>query len=506
MIRRSQGLLIKVYHSPWAAVIIVAVVGLIGTLNHTMWRDEMNVWLIARDSPSFEALIENIHYDRAHPGLWHLLVALLQALFHSPIAMQVFHWLLAMGSTLLIWRSSPFTQAQKWLFTFGYLPFYEHLLIARNYGVAMLLLFATCAIWPSRKRAYWPLAGLLVLLANSNVYGLLIAMALAFTLALELLLDAKLRHNWLDIAFSGVLILMGCAISLYFILPPFDVATQALGEYVLTFEPRHLLRTIGRLFGGYYLIIPNGKRYLDLILCSIIALASFGLVVLHLAKKPYALTFYLLGKGAILGFTYVKFMASAVRHFGNLYLVLIAALWLSYHYGVSSTISSRLPVIEQGQTQSRPWFKAMLTIVLLVHLLGGLPRFTIDLFLPYSASRAAAAYMVEANLQNAFIVASRDAQMASLSGYLNRQFYYPERQTLGSYTLFFKGNRREVIQLEVLQQVTNLLREHPKILLILTKELSTPTPGLTIQPIQSFTKTWQDEKYYLYWVSLSIHE
>ena len=277
--------LVALYKSSWTAMVIVAGIGLIGALNHSMWRDEMNVWLIARDSPSWGAFVENIHYDRAHPGLWHLLVAGLYHVFGHPIAMQVFHWMLAMGSLLLIWRYSPFKHWQKWLFTFGYLPFYEHLLIARNYAIAMLLLFAICTLWPQRQRAYWPLAGLLVLLANTNVYAFLIAISLALTLALELLFEAKLRHNWLDIGLSGGVIIAGYAMALYFILPPSEVANRALEDYVTGSDIRHLLRAIGRIFGGYYVIIPNGKRYLDLVVCAVITLGSCLLVLIKLVKK-----------------------------------------------------------------------------------------------------------------------------------------------------------------------------------------------------------------------------
>lgn len=495
---RSLPWLTRLYASSWTAVIIVAVVGLMGALNHSMWRDEMNVWLIARDSPSFGAFLENIHYDRAHPGLWHLLVALLQTLFDHPIAMQIFHWLLALGSITLLWRCSPFTHRQKWLITFGYLPFYEHLLIARNYAVAMLLLFAICALWPSRQRAYWPLAGLIVLLANSNVYALLIAIALALTLALEYLSEPALRHHWLDSVGSGIAMGLGCALSLYFILPPDTVADQALGEYMLRFDLQHLLKTLGRLFAGYYTVIPNSQRYLDLVGCSAIALVSLGLVLLRLVKKPYALAFYLLSNGAILGFTYVKFMPNFIRHYGNLYLVLIAALWLASHYRPSSGLTDRIPVVTAWADQSQRWFQRLLLVVLMTHLGGGIYGFAMDFHIPYSASRAAAAYMREANLQDSFIVASRDAQMAALSGYLARPFYYPERQRLGSYTLFFKGTRREVTHLEVLQQVDRLLSQHPDIILILTEELSVPTTEFTIEPIQAFTRAWQNETYYLY--------
>lgn len=492
--------LVALYKSPWAAVIIVAVLGFIGALNHSMWRDEMNVWLIARDSPSWGAFVENIHYDRAHPGLWHLLVAGLYHLFGHPVAMQIFHWLLAMGSALLIWRRSPFAQWQKWLFTFGYLPFYEHMLIARNYAVGMLLLFGICALWPQRRRAYWPLAVLLVLLANSNVYALLIAIALAITLALELLFEAQLRKNWLDIFFSAALIIAGCGISLYFILPPSNVAEQALEGYVTGFDLRHFLRTIGRLFGGYYAIIPDGKRYLDLIVCGAIALFSGYVMCVRLIKKPYALTFYLLGNGIILAFTYFKFMPSAMRHYGNLYLVLIAALWLAHHYAATNAIAQYIP---RPIIKPHRWFPAVFGSILVAHLLGGIFLFVMDFTIPYSASRAAAAYMRQATLQDEFIVASRDAQMASLSGYFGRPFYYPERRAMGSYTLFFKGMRNEVSEAEILAQVQQLLAEQPKILLILDEELQGPTAGLTVEPIQSFTKAWQDEEYYLYWVTAS---
>ncbi|MGD1853089.1 MAG: hypothetical protein ACFB2W_02460 [Leptolyngbyaceae cyanobacterium] len=501
MTRRLPRWLVGLYKSPWTAVIIVAVLGLIGTLNHSMWRDEMNVWLIARDSPSWAAFVENVHYDRAHPGLWHLLVAATYHIFGHPIAMQVMHWLLAMGSVLLIWRCSPFKQWQKWLITFGYLPFYEHLLIARNYAVAMLLLFAICSLWPQRQRAYWPLAGLLVLLANSNVYALLIAIALALTLGFELLCEPKLRRSWLDILFSSGLILAGYAVALYFILPPSDVANQALGTYVTGLDIRQLLKAIGRIFGGYYIIIPNGARYLDLAICAAIALSACTLVAIRLIKKPYALIFYLLGNGIVLAFTYAKFMASAVRHFGNFYLVLLASLWLAHHYAPTDTITRRLPRLQTWQSNSQRWFTRLFTTILVAHLLGGLFLFSMDLVIPYSASRAAAAYMRRNNLQGEFIVASRDAQMASLSGYFGLPFYFPERQTVGSYTLFFKGTRREVSEPEVMAQTAKLLTQHPKILLVMHQAIKEPTPGLTIEPIQEFTRAWQDEEYYLYWVT-----
>jgi hypothetical protein len=500
--RQLPRWLVSVYESPWAAVIIAATLGLIAAVNHSQWRDEMNVWLIARDSPTFAAWVQNIHYDRAHPGLWHFMVAVLHGTFGHPIAMQIFHWLLGVGSLVLFWRYSGFSQWQKWLFTFGYLPFYEYFVVARNYAVGMFLLFAIAAIWPTRKRAYWPIAGLVFLLANSNIYALWLAIAIALTLGLELLFNAKLRRNPWDIALSGGLMIAGFALSLYFILPPSDVANAALGESYFYFDLERLISTWGRFFAGHFILIPNGTRMLDVVVCGLIALILFVLVVLRLIKKPTALTFYLLANGLVWGFTYVKFMPRTIRHFSIFYVIFIGALWLGQRSPVSSAITRHLPILEKWSDRSKTGFQAMICLVLLAQFLGGLYGFGLEVAVPYSASRATAAYIREANLQDAFIVASRDAEMAPLSGYLGQQFYYPERQAMGSYTLFFKGDRQEVGQAEVLRQVSELLNEHPRILLILTDELTAPTPGLSVEPIESFERS-QNETYYLYWVQAS---
>ena len=41
--------------------------------SHEMWRDELQAWLLARDSISITELFQNLKYE-GHPGLWHLLL------------------------------------------------------------------------------------------------------------------------------------------------------------------------------------------------------------------------------------------------------------------------------------------------------------------------------------------------------------------------------------------------------------------------------------------------
>ncbi|NEP16801.1 MAG: hypothetical protein F6J97_07830 [Leptolyngbya sp. SIO4C1] len=501
------------YTSAWGMPILFACLGLLVSLRRSMWRDEMNVWLIARDSQSIGELFTNIHYDRGHPPVWHLLVAGTELLFNTPIAMQLLHWLIAVGAVAIFWRYSPFPRWVKTLFIFGYLPFYEFHLVARNYGIGMLLLFAVCAVFPQRHRTYLPIAILLVLAANTNMYAALVALPLTLMLGLELMLSPRQRRAYFqpakayDWILSAAILVAGYAIAIHYILPPSDAAAKdALGSWFLQFDLRHFLRSLGRWFGAYFLIIPTHKRWLDLIFCDSVVLAIIGLTILSLLRKPFPLLFYTVANGLLLGFTYFKFLGRGLRHYGHFYLIWVIALWLASYYRPQRRF--KLGFLSTWSEIAKPWQRRAFILVLCVQFLGGIGRFTLEGIQPLSASRAAASYIQQTQLQDELIVASRDANMAALSGYLNRQFYYPQTQAMGSYTLFFKGNRREVEQPETLQQTQQLLEATPqrdRILLILHDALEVAVPpALSITPIAEFKEAQETtERYYLYWAELS---
>ena len=54
---------------------------------HEMWRDELQAWLLARDSQTVFELFKNLKYEY-HQGLWYLLLFPLTRIFTYPEAMQ----------------------------------------------------------------------------------------------------------------------------------------------------------------------------------------------------------------------------------------------------------------------------------------------------------------------------------------------------------------------------------------------------------------------------------
>ncbi|GAB4539290.1 MAG: hypothetical protein Tsb0014_29580 [Pleurocapsa sp.] len=506
--------------SQWTYISLFAILGLLGIVNHSMWRDEMNVWLIAKYSHNFADFWDNVRYDRGHPGLWHLLVSIAFHIADNPLAMQILHWAIGVLAIIIFWLFSPFTHRQKILFSFGYLPFFENLLISRNYGLGMLFLFGICTAFNSRTKTYLGLACLLALLANSNIYGLFIGVALTLTFILDFRFNDESRktflhrhftllklHPKIDIFLSSIIVLITFVIAAYMILPPSQVVTEEVLTEIPTESNLELfLISLGRILGGYTLLIPNPDRLLDLVVCGIIALVIFFISLTNFTKKPLPLFFFSFSTLTIFLFSYVSFPGRGPRHFGHFYLILIAALWIASYYPPQSWLENKIKFLRQKQLKKTRLFVFML--LLYINFFCGIFRFGSDLFIPYSASQQVANYLQNNQLQDEFIVGNRDVNMAGVSGYLGQEIYYLERNNFGSFSLFLKQERQELDQEKVLQKLEKLLTTNAegnldKILLIMHKKLKTSNPQLKIAAIAKFEHSWiGSEKYYLYWVYL----
>ena len=91
---------------PWILTLIFTGGIAAVTAHHEMWRDEIQAWLLARDSLSPLELLHNIRYE-GHPGLWHLILWPIAQCTGNPIGMQVAHVLIAGASALILLRRAP---------------------------------------------------------------------------------------------------------------------------------------------------------------------------------------------------------------------------------------------------------------------------------------------------------------------------------------------------------------------------------------------------------------
>jgi hypothetical protein len=474
--------------------------GLGGILNHAMWRDELNGWLIARDSLSLGDFWQNVRYE-GHPLLWYLCLLVLNQLTNNPLAMQLFHLALATLAISLFIFYSPFSRLQKLLFCLGYLPIYEYLLISRNYALGLLFLFAFCWVFPRRVKGYLALSLLLALMANTNAYALLISISLAITLGYEYLfrrfLDFRSQALKLNIGLSIIIFAVGLTLSIIMLFPPADSLLQGGAEqWFWQWDGHRFNQALTRLWNSYILIlVPGDSQPWAVGLFAILSTLILGFWLIFLVDTPVIFVFYLLATGLIVLFTYLKFLGSP-RHYGHLYLILISSLWLKTYYQqivLPTKLTRRLSGL-QIWVKNRASFCLM--VILICQVLAGLVGYIRDSTLPYSASRAVAHYLQEQKLDQYFLVGSEDFAVSPISGYLDQKIYYPESQSLGSFVLFNR-QRQVVNQAEILSQI-QALSQFPTVL-ILNYPLAVQLPALDIQFLADFKQSFiGNEQYYLY--------
>ena len=445
-------------------ILLFAFLSSVGIIHHELWRDETQSWLLARDSLSVAELFRNTHYE-GHPLLWHYCLYGISRVSRSPFAMQMFNWLLAVGSVVLIVKKSPFSLLERALLIFGYFTFYEYALLSRSYGLGIFLAFLFCAVYCgrsviSRWRA-WLMAVVLTLLANTSILGLVMSgvLAIAFYYRISLSPDVRLRKAISSYAF---LLIVGWGVSAFQIgrslfnplgIEGFDAdarAAVARGETALAVVRQTVESTLSAD------ALEKVDKLLQIVLKSHLPLPSFhfhfwndhllsaqslihssaGLVLLGinallvglllfvsfqlLRKTPLFLSVYVLGCLSMTAI-FVGAYRGATRHYGYLFILLIVCLWLAkwsrQNLGLSAPSS---------------FATKLFTGILCVQVLAGVYAYTSDLFYPFSASYQTA-QVIETQLDSLPVLAIHQRPISPISGYLDQPLYYPEAKRFGSF-------------------------------------------------------------------------
>lgn len=448
--------------------------------HHEMWRDEMQAWLIARDSNSpIEVLYHLNRYD-GHPGLWHLCLYVLKLITRSPIIMQPFHLIIAAVSAFIFLRFSPFTRLQKTLFVFGYLPFYEYAIICRNYALGVLLLFLFCALFRNwRKRL--PLLGLILLLmCHTSVHALIIVIAILIGLCWEMWANPD-RPPRREIRVGLGLILLGIVTAIIQLKPSGPNLGISTG-WRMEFEWYYFLRAFNILPKAFLPIPEFTLRYwntyiidrlpaADEVKCVLaVLILLFGLLLF--IRKPMAFLMYLFGTIGLLAFFYSK-RFGFIRHWGFLFMAFIAANWLCYYCRdlpkLRFNFVNRLNGISLGLARS---VSVVLPVFLALHLVGGVAAAIMDYKYPFSNGKAVAQFIKSENLDDMIIAAEApDDVTLEILGYSEKDtFYYPRSKRFGSFILWDVtwGQGRGRPTEEVLQEAQRLSNERREDILVIS--------------------------------------
>ena len=468
-------------------------VGAFTASHHEMWRDEIQAWLLARDSTSVFNLFTHLKYE-GHPGLWHLCLMPLSRITHSPVIMQMFHLLITGFTVYLFVRYAPFNWFQKLLFCFGYFVLYEYAIVARNYALGLLLITVFCVLFKERYKRFIWVGCVLFLLAHTSVHALIVTIATGLALCCEYVFGGKFlksvsqeidaiagkRPIWIGFALIGI----GIITAVLQLNPPpdtgfavawnFNFETKRVNDIVKLISRAYLpvTRPVGGFWGSNLLTTYPFFLSIQVSLCYFLMI--FSLLLFH--KRPTALLIYLISTFGLLTFFYIKYQGS-IRHHGFLFLTFLMCCW----------IYRDAPAINLGKTTQQGKDSAidrvlnragtvLVTLLLICHAIGGIIAVRMEHRRVFSYGKLTAEYIKSQGMQDLPMVGDIDFAVSTVVGYLEepRQIYYPRGSRLGSFVRWDKARTHDAPDTLVIAAAKTLSVETNKeVLIILNRALGT---------------------------------
>lgn len=370
--------------------------------HHAFWRDEANIWLIAREVDWFaiygEAGVNN------SPSLWYYILAIPAKLGLPCWTMQWLHWLVAcLASWIFIFRS-PFSLLFKTSFVLSFYIAYEHAAVSRVYMPTILLMWSACWCYAQRYQRSILYSFILVLLAHTSSFGLFVS----FFLGLEFLVEGKSWTPKQRLA-AGIIFLAIFLSVLGLLLQKGRLAHFAnFAHFVRLGNVRDVL--------SFSYLPPNSVYYFPDSIKSILGFiapwlgALYWILTLTLLKqwKRYGLILFLfLTWGLIVYFSVFKYPWPGPRHYSFCLIFTVFVLWLGKFRGLT------------GRTALESLVGTLLLGAFVFGVFGTVVQSSRDLKLPFSGSRSMADYLIENKLDDKILVAQDPRRAIAILPYLS---------------------------------------------------------------------------------------
>lgn len=476
----------------WPFLGLYALLLALVTARHVMWFDELQAWLIARDSNSVANLFYNLR-NEGHPALWYLLLYIPAHVSWNPVSMQVINYLLSVAETWLILSARKLSWPIRALAIFSFYGFYQYGVYARNYMLATFLLTAAarCLLGERQHRKLAIL--FLVLSINTHIFAIPIAAALAIQMfCLSKLRSPKdLRMLFRDFEFWAISAVLLASVSLaYFTVhPPVNAHTTHNLQYA---SQNHSI--------PYYILFAESQAWQSLIPPNHLTIRVYHWLALH--QHPIApvallsLALFLLLAGALrtaqarsmfLVASSLEFIAMAVtvrqpqiHHLGFIFAAFVLALLIDAYTAPN--------------INSRPWLSRRVAFAVVLAILGlqtlkAASASWSEWNVPSSMAKATSSWLKQSGLGKNPLVMERTYENVTLLAYMERgSAYYPACRCMGSFVVWRAGRDKDRVVTE--DELENLSRSSRlPVVVVSGTELPPETlQSLRLQELRAFSR------------------
>lgn len=376
---------------------------------HEPWVDEAQAWQLARSLSLHNLFGTYLRYEDS-PGLWHALLWMM-ARFH--VSYSEMHWVsgcIAVAGVSVLLFCSPFHRYIRLLLPFTYFLAFQYAVVARNYVLVPLLLFAMAALW---RKSPILVALLLGLLGNVALHALAISGGLAIVYIIE---RQQSRKHGEDTSRRREFIAASCLLIAFYgfaiwtILPPADVYVGNVTAPVGV----HGIRLLGGWLGGLLRVCIS-------LLYGVTEPMPFAIplwIAIVYAMRRRHQAFYLLPAVTFALFSLVYLM---FWHAGLVIPMMIAVFWIA---GVNG------PTLRWPTTTEATAVLATVIYLFTVQIGWTVHAVTFDHFHAYSPDRATASFLKpyvndgdEIAITYATGEGGKSANAVGILPYFSRQIY-----------------------------------------------------------------------------------
>jgi len=432
---------------------------------HVPWRDEVRALTMALRGDDIAAMLRGV-LGEGHPALWYLLLRLAHDVVPVPQVLPGVAAVVGFAAAALFALRAPFRWWVLALVLFGGFALFDYVVIARNYGIAMLAMFAFAALRPGGRGVA---AGVvLALLANTNVVAVVAVGALLLFTGVE----AASARRWRAASVTGGLAVLGIALCFATVYPPVNDAAVpphpgGIGVGTVLSALPQVAVALSPLLPPVVIDVPGMAALL-----SVLLIAS----PLSLLRSPGGFVAALAG---LVGFVlfFGLLYPGAYRH-----AALYPALLVTLHWLVANGRGGRWPEALAGLRDIRiagaaQW--ALLALLALQLPFSGEAVLRAARGVPYSQARNLAALLRTPALRDAIVVANPDYIAEPLAYYVDNPLWLVRERRFGQTVRYRYDVIRDLTLADVLADAQRLRARTGRVVVIaLSRPIDPAAPAI----------------------------
>ena len=449
-------------------------------LKHVMWRDELQLWLVASKSNSFADLYQNKQYE-IRPFLWFLICWVLSRFSKNPEILKIFNFAVAIALTWTLLFSSRKHRLIKAGFLFGFLPLFGYGAISQEYFLGTLVFLLAITFIENKRRdiLIFVFAGIL---ANINVLFAIASIGIAGIPAFSVLNFVKQNKTVRHSGAYGLFVYVGLLVlSLLSMRPPEDFAFKSTS---LNTDPKSIKLMVSAVSDAFFPFIPRNTIDGNL---GVLFAYSIGAVALGALCLLIWCSF---NKSLAVGISILTAMSLLLIWSGIGY----ASYW--WHFGVLLVAYfgfSIMSMPEWAQANRLQRFNLVVLVIILLSqslaLFHG-PRLGAISSQPYSMAKDTSSFLIENCKDDCTLLTNNEVSGTSISAYLGGlDIFQVNRGEFGSFTIWNSKFARDVTWNDLLLASNQF--NNP---IFVTTGMKNPPAQITI--IKQFTgAVWEDEDF-----------